>query len=64
MPRTYKFEEEEVTVHRVVNASKMEVLLWLLSFGKYSKLYELKEERVKKYSVPPHPNCRCICKEI
>ena len=60
-----KVHTQIVSRDRVTSAGLLDILLYLVTFGRKGRLYIIDKVDVKIYSTPPsHINCRCFIKPM
>jgi hypothetical protein len=58
-----KINFEEVTYEMARPATKLQILIWLLTNGRKGKLFIKKSESFRLYTIG-HVNCRCATSPI
>ncbi len=58
--RKIKITSKETTVSKLVDASRWEIFLYLITNGRKGRLYHVVNYPAKIWQTPPeHINCRC-----
>lgn len=60
-----KVKTETVTYEMAEPATRIEVIKWLISGGRFGRLYVSKSRKFIRYSAPPTGiNCRCTVVDL
>ena len=59
-----KIQRREKTITKAIPASKLDIIIYLLTFGRKGKTFSYVKENVTEYSVPTSYNCRCTMREL
>jgi len=54
-----KITSKETTVSKLIDASRWEIFLYLITNGRKGRLYRMVEYPAKIWQTPSHINCRC-----
>lgn len=59
-----KLKYEEVVYEMAVPASRIEIVVWLITFGKFGRLFVRESKHFRKWMPGEDINCRCVFKTL